>query len=187
MFRPLHAATPSRGTFQVDARFGGALKAPPSPAVRVHDPLSDAWDDGFRAAAAQVRDDMAQVAAANAEIELAYAKLTDVEGEAIAEKLREIVIALCGAVLEDAAIDTALLEHRIAKAMALLRRNSDEKILRVHPDDLALIGARLPPGLEARADPALDRGALRIETAAGGVEDGPAQWREAITAAVRAC
>ena len=36
-------------------------------------------------------------------------------------------------------------------------------------------------------DPALARGALRVEAANGGVEDGPAQWRAAITEAFEQC
>jgi hypothetical protein len=36
---------------------------------------------------------------------------------------------------------------------------------------------------------ALDAGALarRVETSSGGIEDGPAQWRAAITEALRLC
>ena len=186
MFRPLHAEADAstRGAFRPDARFGAQVVAVPQ--VRP-DALSEAWDEGFRIAAAQVRSDMARDAAASAQIEQAYATLADSEAEALAEKLRETVIALCGAVLDSAAIDPDAVSRRVTAALALLRRSTDERVLRLHPDDLALVGARLPPGLETRADPALERGALRLETAAGGVEDGPAQWREAIAAAVRAC
>jgi flagellar assembly protein FliH len=31
----------------------------------------------------------------------------------------------------------------------------------------------------------LERGALRVETTGGGVEDGPAQWRAALNEALR--
>jgi flagellar assembly protein FliH len=33
----------------------------------------------------------------------------------------------------------------------------------------------------------LERGALRVEAANGGVEDGPAQWRQAIAEALALC
>ena len=191
MFRPLHAEAnaPWRGAFRADSRFAGSSEtnAAVSPPAPRDDPLSDAWDAGFRTATDQIRADMAHDAAANAQVELAYARLADKEAEALAEKLRETVIALCGAVLDGASIAPDTLSRRIANALALLRRSTDEKVLRLHPDDLALIGNRLPPGLDACADSALERGALRIETGAGGVEDGPSQWREAIAAAVRAC
>ncbi len=191
MFRPLHADAdgPTRGAFRTDRRFAGSSQAnaaatPPAPR---DDPLSNAWDAGFRTATDQIRADMARDAGAIAQVELAYARLADKDAEALAEKLRETVIALCSTVLDGASIDPDTLSRRIASALALLRRSTDGKVLRLHPDDLALIGNRLPTGLESRADPTLARGALRIETVAGGVEDGPAQWREAIEAAVRAC
>jgi len=60
-------------------------------------------------------------------------------------------------------------------------------LLRLHPDDITLLGAQLPEGLDVLADPALERGALRIESANGGVEDGPAHWRRAITEALAQC
>lgn len=191
MFRPLHAEAdaPRRGAFRADSRFAGSSKAnpPATPPAPRDDPLADAWDAGFRSATDQIRADMASDTAATARVELAYARLADKEAEVLAEKLRETVIALCSAVLDNASIDPEPLSRRVAQALALLRRSTDEKVLRLHPDDLALIGNRFPAGLEARADPTLVRGALRIETVAGGVEDGPTQWREAIEAAVRAC
>ena len=185
MFRPLHAEAAPRGAFRADDRFGAKAKI--APPARQPDPLAEAWNEGFRTAAAQVREDMAHETAASLQVEQAFTRLADSEAEALAEKLRETVIALCGAVLDGAGIDPDTLSRRIASALALLRRSTDEKVLRLHPDDLELVADRLPRGLETRADLALERGALRIETAAGGVEDGPAQWREAIAAAVRAC
>lgn len=191
MFRPLHseADAHARGAFRADSRFAGlsGTNAAAIPREPCDDPLLGAWDAGFRTATDQIHADRARDAAATAQVDLAFARLTDKEAEALAEKLRETVIALCGSVLDGASIDPEPLSRRIASALALLRRSTDEKVLRLHPDDLALIGNRLPPDLDARADPALERGALRIETSAGGVEDGPAQWREAVAAAVRAC
>lgn len=191
MFRPLHTEVdaPMRGAFQPDARFAGSsgtqsAATPPAPRA---DPLSEAWDAGFRTAANQLRADMARDAVAITQLELACSRLAEKEAEVLAEKLRETVIALCNSVLDGASIDTDTLYRRIANALALLRRSTDERVLRLHPDDLALVGERLPPGLEIRPDPAFERGSLRIETTAGGVEDGPEHWRDAISAAVRAC
>ena len=50
-----------------------------------------------------------------------------------------------------------------------------------------LVGKRLPEGLDVLPDPALERGALRVETQNGGVEDGPAHWRAAIAEALASC
>ncbi len=85
------------------------------------------------------------------------------------------------------ALDPAALAARVERAAAMLARADDERLLRLHPDDLALVAARLPEGLEALPDPALERGALRIESTAGGVEDGPSHWRRAIAEALAGC
>ena len=69
----------------------------------------------------------------------------------------------------------------------MLARADDERVLRLHPDDLALIAGQLPEGLPVLADPVLERGGLRVETSNGGVEDGPEQWRRAIAEALSAC
>ena len=62
-----------------------------------------------------------------------------------------------------------------------------ERVLRLHPEDFKLIARQLPADLEVLPDAALERGALRVESANGGVEDGPAHWRRAIAEALGLC
>jgi flagellar assembly protein FliH len=69
----------------------------------------------------------------------------------------------------------------------MLARADDDKVLRLNPEDHALVANQLPEMLDVQDDPALERGALRIETQAGGVEDGPAHWRRAIAEALAQC
>ena len=107
--------------------------------------------------------------------------------EALRQKLVVTVTALCEAALAPLALDRDALLRRVEAATAMLARADDDKVLRLHPEDLVLIAKHLPQGLEALADPALERGALRIETPAGGVEDGPAHWHRAITEALAQC
>ena len=71
--------------------------------------------------------------------------------------------------------------------MTMLRRTQDERRVLLNPDDVLLVEARLPQGLEIEADPSVERGALRIETADGGIEDGPSQWRRILAEAFREC
>ena len=66
-------------------------------------------------------------------------------------------------------------------------RADDERVIHLHPDDIGLVSAQLAQDWQIVPDTALTRGALRIETASGGVEDGPAQWRHAIAEALRQC
>ena len=72
-------------------------------------------------------------------------------------------------------------------AVAMLARADDDRMIRLNPDDLALVGPRLSAEWQVQPDPALPRGSLRVETASCGVEDGPDQWRRAIAEALHQC
>lgn len=174
--------------FVCDPRFSAAsLPRPAEP----DDPIAQAWQDGYAAgfaeaeAAAHAR--MHADDAARARIELALARLDADHAEQLRQKLFVTVEALCETALAPLALDRDALIARIGRAAAMLARADDERVLRLHPDDLALVGPRLPPGLEAHGDPALERGALRVESSNGGVEDGPAHWRRAIAEALAQC
>lgn len=151
----------------------------------------DAWQTGYADGLAEARADVAAEAqasvAASQSLDRALARVDDEQATILAERLRETVLALCCSVIDRAAIDSQSLDAQIEAAIAMLRRTDDERLLRVHPDDLELIAGRLSQNLAIEPDPSLERGAIRIETATGGVESGPRQWRDAITAAVRGC
>ncbi|MFM5954952.1 MAG: FliH/SctL family protein [Novosphingobium sp.] len=176
--------------FQSDPRFAPGLAAPPEPATP-DDPLARAWDDGHAAGFAEAQAAAAAAAeaerAARGRIELALARLDGEQAELLRQKLLLTVQALCEASLAPLALDREALAARIGRAAAMLARAEDDKLLRIHPDDLKLVASDLPEGLEVQEDPTLERGALRIETASGGVEDGPAHWRRAITKALGQC
>ena len=87
--------------------------------------------------------------------------------------------------LGDAAIAPDTLARRAATCAAMFNRAGDERVIRLHPEDLALVHDRLPDAWHCEPDPQLERGAIRIECGTGGVEDGPAQWRAALTDALR--
>lgn len=182
------AALSARGGFARDARFAEPHHAPlPARA----DPLALAWAEGHAAGFAEAEsaaaDLAAQDAAARAKLELSLARLDTELAEALRQRLLATVEALCEAAIAPLALDKTLLAERVARAAAMLARADDERVLRLHPADLALLAAQLPDGLPVLADPALERGALRVETSNGGVEDGPEQWRRAIAKALGGC
>ena len=182
------AALAEGGGFIADARFAAASAPPPSDPV---DPLDQAWHEGFAAgraeaeAAAHLREE--SDAAARAKLDLSFAKLDAEQAERLRGRLVETVAALCEASLAPLALDSDLLARRAAAAAAMLARADDDRVLSLHPDDMALIAAQLPADLPVEADPALERGALRIDGAQGGVEDGPENWHRAIAEALSRC
>lgn len=174
------------GGFRADSRFGGAIAADlvmrrPNPAEGA---FTDGYAKGFEEGAAQANAQAQQDAAACGTIEIGLGRLAESEELRFEQRLRETVLALCEQTLAPLAIDPDMLEKRVANALGLLRRTEDERTLRLHPDDLALIAGRLPEQVRVEADPSLERGELRIETAEGGVEDGPGHWHRALAEAL---
>ena len=173
--------------FQSDPRFASS----PAPAPPPGDPIAEAWAAGHAAGYAEAR--AAAVLQADADctarekLTLTLARLDADQTELLRQKLTITVTTLCEASLAPLALDQAALIERVGRATAMLARADDDKVLRLHPDDLRLIAKQLPEGLEVLADPALERGALRVETISGGVEDGPSHWHRAIAEALAQC
>lgn len=198
-FNLLEAFSRPRG-FRPDARFGGALPAPkpepqPEPpageAEEAPDPVADAFTEGFAAgferahAEAEVR--AAADAAAYKALMLSFSRLDTKLEEELRLRLRDTVAALCEAAIAPLALDQDALMRRIERAVSMLARADDERVIHLHPDDIKFISSRLPEDWDVRPEPKLERGTIRIESANGGVEDGPATWRLAIAEALHQC
>jgi flagellar assembly protein FliH len=176
------------GGFARDARYmpvgeRGEAAAP------AFDPVADAYARGY-AEGAQAASDAAQADAARTDaarhrIETALAAMDSDATDQFAQALKDTVLALCHTVLAEAALAPDALARRVGVAAAMFARADDERVIRLHPEDLALVHGRLPDAWHCEPDPAMERGAVRIETGGGGVEDGPAQWRAALAEALR--
>ncbi|MFM9935409.1 MAG: FliH/SctL family protein [Novosphingobium sp.] len=155
------------------------------------DPAVQAFAAGYAQGAADAEaafsEAIAQQDATRTRIELAFGRLDADLTRDLEVQLRDTVLALCGPLLGDFAADPVALARRVETAAAMLARAADERVIRLHPEDLALVGARLPEDWHFEPDPALERGALRIEGAAGGVEDSPAGWTQALKEALGLC
>ena len=161
---------------------------PEEPAV---DPLALAWADGHALGLAEGRAEAearARADAAAAEgLAMSFARLDRTLEEELRLRLRDTVAALCEAAILPLALDEEALARRVEVAVSMLARADDDRVIRLHPDDMALVSPRLTPDWRVEPDPALERGSLRVETASGGVEDGPATWRRAIAEALHQC
>lgn len=183
--------------FRQDARFAlaaargnGQTAQPPEP-VQVEDPVAVAWAEGYAKGMEQARADAGAALAADEEaraaLELSFSRLDAEMAESLRQRLLDTVMALCEATLVPYAHDAEVLARRVERAVAMFSRAEDERVIRLHPDDMAMISDRLAAEWKVVPDPALARGALRVETQTGGVEDGPAEWRRALAEAFHAC
>jgi len=185
--------------FLPDVRFGDPCAAVPVPFEPEHeatlpedelpDPVALAYTQGFAAgheqASAEARADAEAEAAAREGLALAIVKLDAELEEELRLRLRETVAALCEAALAPLALDEDALMHRIDKAVSMLARADDERVIRLNPKDIALLSDRLRAEWEVEGDPALERGSIRVESNNGGVEDGPDTWRRVIAEALQ--
>ena len=182
--------------FQRSSRYassGGARPdyTPLTPKAETADPLATAFAEGFAAGMAEAQADAEQRAqldaAARARLELSFNKLDRELADELRLRLRDTVTAMCEATIAPFAIDEDALLARIAKAVSMMQRADDERLIRLHPDDIALISDRLAAEWDVTPDPTLERGCLRVECANGGLEDGPAVWRRVIAEALQQC
>lgn len=184
-----------RARFAPDARFdAGETNAPEpeaAPSPPTFDPLADAREAGFAAGWAAGRAEaLAQAESQHATIEqlrASVARLDAERAETLRQRLLDTVVALCEATLAPLALDMPTLARRVQRAVAMFARADDERVIRLHPEDLAAVHPLLPADWTFLADAALERGALRVEAQTGGAEDGPAQWRQAIAEAIGSC
>lgn len=184
----------SRGGFSRDARFAvmsAPLQGGVAGAAPIRDPEMEAYERGYAEGLAQGEE---QAKAAERErderraaIELAFARFDERSAVELRERLRQTVHALCEEMIVPLALDPDLLAERIEKAAAMLQRAQDDQCVLLHPEDLPLVEGRLPDALAIRGDVSVERGALRIETEDGGIEDSPTQWRRILAEAFREC
>jgi len=195
----LSSLTGGSSGFQADTRFGEwqpvqVLEPEPVAPIRLEpevDPVSDAFMKGYAQGLEIAREEAASSAAATdaavAKLALSFARIDDELEEQLRQRLRDTVIALCEAAMAPLAVDEDMLVRRIATAASMLARADDDRVIRLHPQDMELLAPRFHADWTVEADPSLERGAIRVEGANGGVEDGPATWRRAIAEALHQC
>lgn len=181
--------------FRRNARFAPVPEPwqipPAEPEPPADDPIARAYAEGFAAgsAAAQAQaEERARIEAqARDALSLSFARLDHDLQEELRQRLRDTVAALCESAIAPLALDEGALIQRIEKAVSMLARADDERVIRLHPEDLALVSPRLAAEWQVMPDPSLERGGLRVESVNGGIEDGPAIWRRAIAEALHQC
>ncbi|WP_220474152.1 FliH/SctL family protein [Aurantiacibacter xanthus] len=180
--------------FSTDNRFGRGAPPPVEqvlPEAPGPDPLEEAFargaEEGEVRARAEYELRLAELEARYAGLGCELAEQAIDEGERLRSMLRETVVALCEQAVAPFALDHELLARRVEKASAMLMRAADERRIRLNPADKEAIAHLVAPGLVLEDDPSVMPGCIRIETADGGIEDGPMSWADAIREAVGQC
>ena len=183
--RPRHFApadpdtNPTAGWDPLDAA------APTTPFV---DPLEAArtagYDEGYAAALADMQADAGRDRALLSALTDSLRTASGVDRDQLAERLRATVLLLVQRLVGEVGVAPALLAARVTAATELLADASESAMLRVHPDDVALLDGALPATVFAVGDAHVARGSFVMESASTIVEDGPELWLEQLGAAI---
>ena len=152
------------------------------------DPIKAAHDMGFAEgkaaglaeAAANDGRDRALIEAITAELRTS----AQIDRERLAAQLRQTVMLLVSRLVGEAGVSGELLAKRIAAATEMLADDAESALLRVNPDDLALLEGHLPKTTFAAGDATVERGSFVLESASTIVEDGPDLWLEQLGQAI---
>lgn len=141
------------------------------------------YAEGLAAAAAQAQGERMRDEALLTALTAAF-NGGRLDRQAMAARLRQTVLLLVTRVVGDAGVSADRLAARIDVAAEMLADSAESAILRVHPDDVALLASHLPDTIFPVGDPHVDRGSFVLESASTVVEDGPALWLEQLSAAI---
>jgi flagellar assembly protein FliH len=104
--------------------------------------------------------------------------------ERMARQLRQTVMFLVTKLVGEIGIAPDLLAGRIDAAADILADSAESAMLRVHPDDVALLEGKLPKSVFAVGDAGVARGGFVLESASTIIEDSPDIWLEQLAQAI---
>jgi flagellar assembly protein FliH len=137
------------------------------------------FDEGYRLGQQDAGNSFAEERARYRALISACEALQPEPSEALALLIAESVELLVRMTVGEVEIDRDTLLSRARRAAALAGDLDGARLLHIHPDDLALVGAKSLP-LAVVADASIPRGSLRVEHPAGSIEDGVAVHLEAL-------
>lgn len=140
--------------------------------------------EGVAATMAQTAADCARDRALAEALGDALGKGVGFDRERIARQLRQTVLLLVERLVGEVGIAPDTLAARIEAAVDILADSAESALLRLNPDDVALVADRLPKTLFPVGDPMIARGSFVLESASTIVEDGPDHWLGQLAAAI---
>ncbi|HEX8389766.1 MAG TPA: FliH/SctL family protein [Sphingomonas sp.] len=156
----------------------------PEPVDAVETARAEGYAEGLAAATADAAQARARDEALIAGLAAALAGAGRIDREAMASRLRSTVLLLVTRLVGESGVSADLLAARVDAATKLLADEAESALLRLHPDDVALVEGRLPDRVFAAGDAGVARGSFVLESASTVVEDGPEMWLEQLAAAI---
>lgn len=166
---------------------GELPQEPLAPAADGPDELAIAFESGREQGIADAAAAAGQSAVERRRLGSGLRRMDEEMIERLGREMTETIAVLCEATLAPLALDRALLAQRCEKAAALLGARAAGQVLYLHPQDITELEEGFTANWDIKPDPELERGALRIETADGGISDGPAQWRATLAEGLGLC
>lgn len=152
------------------------------------DPIAAAraagYAEGLAAGRAEADAAAAQQTALLQQVSDALAQGAQFDRERMAGHLRQTVLHLVAKMIGETGVAPDVLAGRIEAATDMLADSAESAILRLHPDDVALVQDHLPKTVFPVSDPNITRGGFVIESASTIVEDGPDMWLEQLAQAI---
>ncbi|WP_343521039.1 FliH/SctL family protein [Sphingomonas sp.] len=152
------------------------------------DPIAAAraagYAEGLAAGRAEADAASAQQAALLQQVSDALAQGAHFDRERMAGHLRQTVLHLVTKMIGEMGVAPDVLAARIEAATDMLADSAESAILRLHPDDVALVQRHLPNTIFPIGDANVTRGGFVIESASTIVEDGPDMWLEQLAQAI---
>jgi len=152
------------------------------------DVVAEAREQGYAEGVAAARLEMLRAAERDVALVTGIADAlraaNHIDRDGLARSLREVVLALACRVVDEAGISADRLAKRIDAVVALIADQVDRAVLRLNPDDIALLDGKLGAAIAVSADPGIERGGFAIEAPATVIEDGPSLWAEQLAHAL---
>jgi flagellar assembly protein FliH len=182
---PRHFSPANRGSNPTAGWNPLDASAPPTEFL---DPIATAHTAGFAegqaAALAAVAEREATDRALLAGLAQALSQSGRIDRERVARHIRQTVLHLVTKLVGEAGVSPDLLAQRVTAATDMLADTAESALLRLHPDDVALVEGRLPTTVFAVGDASVQRGSFVLESASTVVEDGPDLWLDQLSAAI---
>lgn len=164
------------------------FSAADEPATGFADPIDAAYErglaDGRAAALAEMSGDADRDATMLTRLAEALRADDRFDRARLARHMRQTVMFLVTRMVGEVGVQSDLLGARIEAATDMLADAAESAMLRVHPDDVALLEGKLPRTVFAVGDATVARGAFVLESASTIVEDGPDLWLEQLAQAI---